>query len=159
MKALLIGIVVLHVTALIFLFISTIDNSWRQNDGVGLDLWKSCVKPLSKWTCGDTKYPDVLNRWIQAVQAFMILSIIFCIISLVVFLAQLFFFLEHGAMFHITGAFQLLACVCVVVAASMYTAKFPPFAGLKWGYSFILAWCAFPLTLITGILYFIMKKK
>uniref|UniRef100_A0A8C4NI00 Epithelial membrane protein 1 n=1 Tax=Eptatretus burgeri TaxID=7764 RepID=A0A8C4NI00_EPTBU len=123
----------------------------------------------SKWGCSNTPYIGEQNskecttstnviRWLQAVQAFMILSIIFCIISLVVFLAQLFFFLEHGDMFHITGAFQLLACLCVMVAASMYTARFSK-TPLKWGYSFILAWCAFPLTLFTGILYFIMKKK
>lgn len=47
-------------------------------------------------------------EWIQAVQAVMILSIIFSCISLVLFFCQL-FTLQKGGRFFLTGTFQILA--------------------------------------------------
>lgn len=47
--------------------------------------------------------------WIQAVQALMILSIIFSFLSLFLFFCQL-FTLQKGGRFFLTGAFQIFAC-------------------------------------------------
>lgn len=49
-----------------------------------------------------------LPEWIQAVQALMILSIIFSCLSLVLFFCQL-FTLQKGGRFFLTGTFQILA--------------------------------------------------
>lgn len=47
-------------------------------------------------------------EWIQAVQALMILSIIFSCLSLFLFFCQL-FTLQKGGRFFLTGTFQILA--------------------------------------------------
>lgn len=49
-----------------------------------------------------------LAEWIQAVQALMILSIIFSCLSLFLFFCQL-FTLQKGGRFFLTGTFQILA--------------------------------------------------
>lgn len=46
---------------------------------------------------------------LKAVQAFMILSIIFCVISLVVFVFQL-FTMEKGNRFFLSGSTMLVCC-------------------------------------------------
>ncbi|XP_061404474.1 peripheral myelin protein 22-like [Lethenteron reissneri] len=164
MKLLLLAIAIIHVAALVLLFIATIDNAWWYNSNVqnatsqSVDLWKKCNYVDNQWICGSNGHDVPLSDWIQAVQAFMILSVIFCSASLIIFTAQL-FRLEKGGMFHFTGAFQLLACLCVMVAASMYAAQFNYTTSGGYGYCFILAWIAFPLTLISGVLYCILRKK
>lgn len=52
--------------------------------------------------------PLCLLDWIQAVQALMILSILFCFLSLIAFLYQL-FRLVKGGRFFFTAIFQILA--------------------------------------------------
>jgi len=50
----------------------------------------------------------LLTEWIQAVQALMILSIIFSCLALFLFFCQL-FTLQKGGRFFLTGTFQILA--------------------------------------------------
>lgn len=47
-------------------------------------------------------------EWLQSVQAMMILSVIFSVLSLFLFFCQL-FTLTKGGRFYITGVFQILA--------------------------------------------------
>lgn len=47
-------------------------------------------------------------EWLQSVQAMMILSIIFSVLSLFLFFCQL-FTLTKGGRFYVTGIFQILA--------------------------------------------------
>lgn len=57
-------------------------------------------------------FPDPLSsppsEWLQSVQATMILSVIFSVLSLFLFFCQL-FTLTKGGRFYITGVFQILA--------------------------------------------------
>lgn len=53
--------------------------------------------------------PSVFTASLKAVQAFMILSIIFSVVALVMFIVQL-FTLEKGKRFYITGAIMLVCC-------------------------------------------------
>lgn len=55
-------------------------------------------------------YPE----WLQSVQATMILSIIFSVLSLFLFFCQL-FTLTKGGRFYITGVFQVLAGKLVTI--------------------------------------------
>lgn len=81
------------------------EHSWKISyivPWVYAQLWKSyvCIK-LSI-------IPVSLLEWIQAVQALMILSLLFCFFSLIAFLYQL-FRLVKGGRFFFTAIFQILA--------------------------------------------------
>lgn len=56
------------------------------------------------------RFPSVClsPEWLQSVQAMMILSIIFSVLSLFLFFCQL-FTLTKGGRFYVTGIFQILA--------------------------------------------------
>uniref|UniRef100_A0A8V5GGG8 Epithelial membrane protein 1 n=1 Tax=Melopsittacus undulatus TaxID=13146 RepID=A0A8V5GGG8_MELUD len=99
---------------------------------------------------------------LKTVQAFMILSIIFSVIALVMFIAQL-FTLEKGKRFYITGTIMLVCWLCILIAVSIYTARFQgqiaPSVTSHHGYCFILAWICFCFSFIIGILYLVLRKK
>ncbi|EPQ08134.1 Epithelial membrane protein 1 [Myotis brandtii] len=100
---------------------------------------------------------------LKAVQAFMILSIIFSVISLVVFVFQL-FTMEKGNRFFLSGATMLVCWLCIMVGASIYTHHYASGYGTKYsqshhGYCFILTWICFCFSFIIGILYLVLRKK
>ncbi|NXD30026.1 PMP22 protein, partial [Spelaeornis formosus] len=43
MLLLLLGIIVLHVTVLVLLFVSTIVSQWLENSSYATDLWQNCT--------------------------------------------------------------------------------------------------------------------
>lgn len=56
------------------------------------------------------------------------------------------------------------AALCVMVAASVYTAERTGFQIRavqegNYGYSFVLAWVAFPMTFISGLMYLVLRKR
>ncbi|KAK2820624.1 hypothetical protein Q5P01_023583 [Channa striata] len=155
MLLLLLGIVFLHVAALVLLFVSTIVSAWRYNDSFTADLWQNCSNS-GELPCS----PASTEVWIQAVQALMILSIIFSCLSLLLFFCQL-FTLQKGGRFFLTGTFQILASLFVMSSAIVYTVLSPQMVPEKdyFGYSYILAWVAFPLALISGLIYVILRKR
>uniref|UniRef100_A0A667HDT5 Peripheral myelin protein 22 n=1 Tax=Lynx canadensis TaxID=61383 RepID=A0A667HDT5_LYNCA len=106
MLLLLLGIIVLHVAVLVLLFVSTIVSQWIVGNGHATDLWQNCSTSSS----GNVHhcYSSSANEWLQSVQATMILSIIFSVLSLFLFFCQL-FTLTKGGRFYITGVFQILA--------------------------------------------------
>ncbi|XP_068118715.1 peripheral myelin protein 22 [Hyperolius riggenbachi] len=158
MLLLLLGIIVLHVAALVLLFVSTIVSSWLVSNTFSSDLWQNCSALASNtWSCNSASN----NEWLQSVQAMMILSIIFSVLSLFLFFCQL-FTLTKGGRFYITGIFQLLAALCIVAAASIFTARHTEWHKdntASFGYAYILAWVAFPLAVISGIIYIILRKR
>ncbi|TNN84933.1 Peripheral myelin protein 22 [Liparis tanakae] len=109
---------------------------------------------------GPFLYSRVCSEWIQAVQALMILSIIFSCLALFLFFCQL-FTLQKGGRFFLTGTFQILASLFVMSGAIIYTVMSPQWVpGTDaFGYSYILAWVAFPLALISGLIYVILRKR
>ncbi|XP_057640875.1 epithelial membrane protein 1 [Chionomys nivalis] len=160
MLVLLAGIFVVHIAAAIMLFVSTISNVWMVSDDVAssVGLWKNCTSG----DCTDTlTYGN--EDALKAVQAFMILSIIFCVISLVVFVFQL-FTMEKGNRFFLSGSTMLVCWFCILVGVSIYTHHYAH--GEKnfttenhHGYCFILTWICFCFTFIIGILYMVLRKK
>uniref|UniRef100_F7HU54 Peripheral myelin protein 22 n=1 Tax=Callithrix jacchus TaxID=9483 RepID=F7HU54_CALJA len=106
MLLLLLGIIVLHVAVLVLLFVSTIVSQWIVGNGHSTDLWQNCSTSSS----GNVHhcFSSSANEWLQSVQATMILSIIFSVLSLFLFFCQL-FTLTKGGRFYITGIFQILA--------------------------------------------------
>ncbi|XP_071318765.1 peripheral myelin protein 22b isoform X2 [Trachinotus anak] len=155
MLLLLLGIILLHVAALVLLFVSTIVSVWTTGETSTSDLWKNC-STVSGGYCD----PASTGEWIQAVQALMILSIIFSCISLFLFFCQL-FTLQKGGRFFLTGTFQILASLFVMSGAIIYTVMSPEWVPETnvFGYSYILAWVAFPLALISGLIYVILRKR
>ncbi|XP_048026528.1 peripheral myelin protein 22b [Megalobrama amblycephala] len=156
MLLLLLGIVVLHVAALVLLLVSTIVSAWAVNPNSSSDLWTNCTSINNDYRCE----PADTGVWIQAVQALMILSIIFSFLSLFLFFCQL-FTLQKGGRFFLTGAFQIFASLFVMSGAIIYTVM-----NVEWvpetefyGFSYILAWVAFPLALISGLIYVILRKR
>lgn len=81
------------------------EHSWKMSyivPWIYIQLWKSYV-------CIQLSIlPVPLLEWIQAVQALMILSLLFCFFSLIAFLYQL-FRLVKGGRFFFTAIFQILA--------------------------------------------------
>uniref|UniRef100_A0A8C7SKX4 Peripheral myelin protein 22 n=2 Tax=Oncorhynchus mykiss TaxID=8022 RepID=A0A8C7SKX4_ONCMY len=156
MLLLLLGIVVLHIAALVLLFVSTIVNAWTTGSTSSSDLWNNCSTTNRGYRC------DLANTgvWIQAVQALMILSIIFSFISLFLFFCQL-FTLQKGGRFFLTGVFQILASLFVMSGAVIYTVMSPEWVpdSEAFGWAYIMAWVAFPLALISGLIYVILRKR
>uniref|UniRef100_A0A8I5NA14 Epithelial membrane protein 1 n=1 Tax=Papio anubis TaxID=9555 RepID=A0A8I5NA14_PAPAN len=101
---------------------------------------------------------------LKTVQAFMILSIIFSAISLLVFVFQL-FTMEKGNRFFLSGATMLVCWLCVLVGVSIYTNRYANGFGTNYGseyhhgYSYILAWICFCFSFIIGVLYLVLRKK
>lgn len=157
MLLLLLGIILLHVAALVLLFVSTIVNEWTTGAGVATDLWFNCSTENGGSHCD----PATTGEWIQSVQALMILAIIFSCLSLFLFFCQL-FTLQKGGRFFLTGTFQILASLFVMSGAIIYTVMSPGWVKISepsFGYCYILAWVAFPLALISGLIYVILRKR
>ncbi|XP_078286747.1 epithelial membrane protein 2-like [Rhinoraja longicauda] len=156
MLVLLVAIFLLHLSTIIFLIISTANNAWWSTADYNMDIWKQCFHANS--TCVAVADKD-LDDCLQAVQASMVLAVIFSCCGFVVFTCQL-FTLKKGNRFIFTGIFQLLSCLCVVIAAAVYTIYFHSKEHSGWyGSSYILAWLCFPLTLISGVMYAILRKR
>ncbi|XP_035261937.1 peripheral myelin protein 22b [Anguilla anguilla] len=156
MLLLLLGIIILHIAALVLLFISTIVSSWTVGTTSSADLWSNCSTSAVGYHCD----PAFAGEWIQAVQALMILSIIFSFLSLFLFFCQL-FTLQKGGRFFLTGIFQILASLFVMTGAIIYTVMSPTWVPdiMSFGFAYILAWVAFPLALISGLIYVILRKR
>ncbi|CAI9594135.1 unnamed protein product, partial [Staurois parvus] len=119
MLLLLLGIIILHVAVLVLLFVSTIVSSWLVGNNYSADLWQNCTEGAANtWNCLNASS----SEWLQSVQAMMILSIIFSVLSLFLFFCQL-FTLTKGGRFYLTGIFQLLAALCIVAGASIFTVR------------------------------------
>ncbi|XP_070836543.1 epithelial membrane protein 2-like [Chaetodon trifascialis] len=160
MLILLAGIFALHIIGIILLLVATIDNAWWVTDTYSTDVWARWVLTNGVWNYTDlptgAHYPE---NYLQAVQASSILACIFSILGIFVFVAQL-FTLTKGQRFTISGIFQLLACLCIMIAASIYTDRFhleEKFG--SYGHCYILAWISFALTFISSITYFVLRKK
>ncbi|XP_049717525.1 peripheral myelin protein 22 [Loxodonta africana] len=158
MLLLLLSIIVLHVAVLVLLFVSTIVSQWLVGHEYATDLWQNCSA-----STGNVRHCFLTsaNEWLQSVQATMILSVIFSVLSLFLFFCQL-FTLTKGGRFYITGIFQILAGLCVMSAASIFTVRHPEWhlnSDYSYGFAYILAWVAFPLALLSGVVYVILRKR
>ncbi|XP_071757956.1 epithelial membrane protein 1 [Centroberyx gerrardi] len=151
------GIVLLHITTIILLLVATIDNAWWMTDAMSTDLWGRWEMVSSAWHYTNLKdYPE---EFLQAVQATSVLACIFAILALFVFVAQL-FTLAKGQRFTFSGVLQMISCLCIMIAASIYTAEFHT-AETEGGYGhcFVLAWLSFVLTFILAVTYLVLRKK
>ncbi|XP_020658666.1 peripheral myelin protein 22 isoform X1 [Pogona vitticeps] len=160
MLLLLLGIIVLHVSVLVLLFVSTIVSQWLVGNGHLADLWQNCTVGASPslFHCSTSS----TNEWLQSVQALMVLSIVFSVMSLFLFFCQL-FTLTKGGRFYLTGFFQVLAGLCVMSGAAIFTVRHTdwhlPSDNVSFGFTYILAWVAFPLAIISGVIYIILRKR
>ncbi|XP_004716281.1 epithelial membrane protein 1 [Echinops telfairi] len=161
MLVLLAGIFVVHIATVIMLFVCTIANVWVVSDVLpktSVGLWRNCTAG----SCDDAlgyAGEDAL----KSVQAFMILSIIFSVISLVVFVFQL-FTMEKGNRFFLSGATMLVCWLCILVGVSVYTSHYANghmnnYQSSHHGYCFILTWICFCFSFVIGILYLVLRKK
>ncbi|XP_066515628.1 epithelial membrane protein 2-like [Hoplias malabaricus] len=158
MLVLLVGIFLLHITTVILLLAATIHNGWWVSSILSTDIWGRWSLIGSHWNYTDlpSSYPE---GYLQAVQASSVLACVFSAIGLFVFVAQL-FTLPKGKRFTFSGIFQLLACLCIMIAASIYTDIFhKDESNAEYGPSFILAWISFALTFISCVIYFVLRKK
>ncbi|KAG7269937.1 hypothetical protein CRUP_005554, partial [Coryphaenoides rupestris] len=135
MLVLLAGIFVLHIIGIILLL------AWWMTDTISTDVWARWIKTNGIWNYTDLPsghpYPQ---EYLQAVQASSVLACIFSIIAILVFVAQL-FTLAKGKRFTLSGLFQLLACLSIMIAAAIYTDQFHKNEQNGWyGHCFILAW-------------------
>ncbi|XP_028842921.1 peripheral myelin protein 22a [Denticeps clupeoides] len=156
MLIILIGVIILHLLDLILLLVSTAANAWTVDGNISAHLWYICTTTTSNYHCQQSPSDD----WLQAVQALMILSVLFCLLSLFFFLCQL-FTLVKGGRFFFTAIFQILASLFVMSAAIIYTVMKPDLETdpACYGYAYVLAWVAFPLTLISGLIYIVLRKR
>ncbi|KFR11057.1 epithelial membrane protein 1 [Opisthocomus hoazin] len=160
MLVLLAGIFVVHIATVIMLFVSTIANVWMVGTSsfgtASSGLWLLCNR-----TCEQLSVSSDDEAYLKAMQAFMILAIIFSVIALVMFIVQL-FTLEKGKRFYVTGAVMLVCWLCILIGVSIYTARFTDMfetTNSHHGYCFILAWICFCFSFIIGILYLVLRKK
>ncbi|XP_077940240.1 epithelial membrane protein 2 [Gasterosteus aculeatus] len=158
-------ILLFHAAAAVLLFVATVHNAWWVVSPGGdraviyADLWYSCNS-----TCVPVENSHTAEAaYLQTVQATMILATILCCVSFFIFILQL-FRLQQGDRFVFTAVIQLLASVCVMIAASVYTAQNKSFHKQdlqvgSFGSSYILAWVSFPMTLVSGLMYLVLRKR
>ncbi|XP_075688417.1 epithelial membrane protein 1 [Rhinoderma darwinii] len=157
MLVILAAVFVVHIAVTIMLFVATISNVWLK-DGTGLTslgIWQLC----SSGSCSSVL--DNIGEQgpaMKAVESFMILAIIFCCFALISFIAQL-FKLGKGCRFYITGALMFICFVCILIAVSIFTARFGRMTGWYHAYCFILAWICFCLSFILAVLFMVLRKK
>ncbi|TRY86896.1 hypothetical protein DNTS_009019 [Danionella cerebrum] len=153
-------IILFHITSAILLFIATIRNAWWFSNNFTLDLW---------YHCNSTNCYDIPNSasfkstHLQTVQGAMILATILCCVGFFVFILQL-FRLKQGERFVFTAIIQLMSAFCVLTGASIYTAnhldfKGSQFASGEYGYAFVVAWVAFPMLVLSGLMYLVLRKR
>lgn len=164
MAALLIAVTVLHLLSLAMLFTAMLDKVWWVSPAVrNTDLWYNCLYTnyTGTWLCANSAD----NDWLHAVQALMVVSVLFSAVSFLLFLCQL-YSLRRGGLFYITGIFQIFAGLTVFSASLIYSLHAPeilsdsslPPAG-HFGYCFVVAWLCVPALLISGVLYIHLRKK
>ncbi|CAL9693236.1 unnamed protein product [Knipowitschia caucasica] len=153
MMLILLGVLILHLIILILLIVSTAASAWKVGGDASTDLWHNCMASNGGVHCKSASNED----WIQAVQALMILAVLFCLFSLIAFLYQLFKMVKGGR-FYFTAIFQILSSLFVMCAAIIYTVMSPDDA-MAYGYAYVLAWVSFPLCLISGLIYIVLRKK
>ncbi|KAL0992537.1 hypothetical protein UPYG_G00094660 [Umbra pygmaea] len=163
MLVILAFIIFFHLISGILLLISTINNAWWVVSAgakvIYTDLWYSCnvtCLPVENSASMDAAY-------LHAVQATMILATILCCVGFFVFILQL-FRLKQGERFLFTAIIQLLSALCVLIGASIYTAEREGFTkeALRqggYGSSYVLAWISFPMTLLSGVMYLVLRKR
>lgn len=161
MLVLLAGLFVVHIATAIMLFVSTIANVWMvaDHEPSSVGLWKNCTSG----NCDESPLTYGDEGAIKAVQAFMILAIIFSVISLVVFVFQL-FTMEKGNRFFFSGSSMLVCWLCILVGVSIYTNHYAHSevnfsSNGHQGYCFILTWICFCFSFIIGILYMVLRKN
>ncbi|CAH2312216.1 epithelial membrane 1 [Pelobates cultripes] len=146
------------------LFVSTISNVlmqstegvWLQNSNGSLGIWLACGSDSCQSIFTTLAQGD--EAAMKAVEAFMVLAIIFSCFALCAFIAQL-FMLDKGQRFYVTGGLMLVCWLCVLIGVSIYTARFSRVNTFYHGYCFILAWICFCFSLLVGILYLVLRKK
>ncbi|XP_060946064.1 epithelial membrane protein 2 [Limanda limanda] len=157
-------IILFHLAAAVLVFVATIHNAWwvvspAGREAIYTDLWYSCNS-----TCFPVENSHTTDAaYLQAVQATMILATILCCVSFFVFILQL-FRIQQGERFIFTAVIQLLASLCVMIAASIYTAQkksfhVPSLQNGSYGSSYILAWVSFPMTFMSGLMYLVLRKR
>ncbi|XP_015252665.1 epithelial membrane protein 1 [Cyprinodon tularosa] len=156
----LVGIVGLHITTIILLLVATIDNGWWINQTEYMDLWGKWSLVNSDWRYSELKdYTDQESDFLQVVEATSVLACVFTILALIVFVAQL-FTLPKGHRFIFTGILQLIACLCIMTAASVYTAQLHTTDTQGgYGHCYVLAWISFVFTLILTITFVVLRKR
>ncbi|KAK2916231.1 hypothetical protein QQF64_024709 [Cirrhinus molitorella] len=160
MLVILAFIILFHITSAILLFIASIKNVWWVGEDCTVDLWYHC----NSTDCYDIPNSATSNAaYLQTVQAAMILATILCCVGFFVFILQL-FRLKQGERFVFTAIIQLLSAFCVMTGASIYAAEKLGFKegackGGNFGYAFVLAWVAFPMTLLSGLMYLVLRKR
>ncbi|XP_012681170.1 peripheral myelin protein 22a [Clupea harengus] len=153
MSIALAAISILHLLDLVILITSTAANAWIVDGDLSADLWYKCTSKNGGYHCKQSINED----WLQAVQALMVLAVLFCLLSFVFFLCQL-FTLVKGGRFYFTAVFQILASLFVMSGAIIFTVMNYAAASSSYGYAYVLAWLAFPLTLGSGLIYIILRK-
>ncbi|XP_018592046.1 epithelial membrane protein 3-like [Scleropages formosus] len=164
MAFLLVFVVLLHLVTLAMLFIATTEKSWWVWSGEeNSDLWYNCMfdNESGAWLCSSSTE----SEWLQAIQALMVLSVVFSSIAFLVFLGQL-FTMSKGGLFYITGFCQIFAGLTDFSAVLIYMLhheEILPDTKTRslghYGYCYILAWVCSPLLLASGTLYIHLRKK
>ncbi|XP_062993521.1 epithelial membrane protein 3 [Elgaria multicarinata webbii] len=162
MSFLLFAVTALHVLILILLFVATLDKSWWVlPDQQTVNIWYDCLmdNTTKGWVCHTVSE----SAWLRAVQAFMVLSLLFSSFAFIIFMWQL-YTMKRGSLFYATGICQILTALSVFTASVIYTTQVDVFQqgrmpGGNFGYCFVLAWLSFPLALISGIIYIHLRKK
>lgn len=158
MLILLAGVFIFHITIIILLLVATISNAWWVSETLSTDIWGQWQLVNRSWLYTDIPGSN-LQHHLHAIQASAVLACIFSILGLFVFVAQL-FTLVKGQRFTFSGVFQLLSCLCIMIAASIYTDNFHKNDNSgSYGHSFNIAWICFVFTFISSIIYFVLRKK
>ncbi|CAB1350192.1 unnamed protein product [Coregonus sp. 'balchen'] len=142
MLLILLGVLIFHLIILVLLFVSTIANAWTVAGTKSSYLWFSCLTTNGGYHC------------IPASN-----EVLFCLFSLVFFMCQL-FTLVKGGRFFFTAIFQILASLFVMCGAIIYTVMCPDEeVDAAFGFAYVLAWVSFPLCLVSGLIYIVLRKR
>uniref|UniRef100_A0A8B9HCL2 Uncharacterized protein n=1 Tax=Astyanax mexicanus TaxID=7994 RepID=A0A8B9HCL2_ASTMX len=137
MLVLLAGIFLLHITTFILLLAATIENAWWVGNGFSTDIWARWVLNGQQWNYTDLPAHYPAGKHMHSTSGFF-----------------------TGKQFGVYKRVKQLVCLCIMIAASIYTDIFHKNEIIgNYGPSFILAWIAFALSFISCVIYFVLRKK
>ncbi|XP_015226426.1 PREDICTED: peripheral myelin protein 22-like [Cyprinodon variegatus] len=161
MLILLLGIVFLHIAALVLLFVSTIVSVWTTAEDGTADLWKNCTLDAMGYVCSGASTGGRTAACFSTFSRQVLYLHVFHGLKSLVRKGQpdpasetfscspaLLFYASSSGLFVMSGA------IIYTVMSPGWVPKDNTF-----GYSYILAWVAFPLALISGLIYVILRKR
>ncbi|XP_039271105.1 peripheral myelin protein 22-like [Styela clava] len=126
-------------------------NNWRTGDTHSIGLWKRCEAS----GCNDIQVGQKKQEYFafETIRGFGILAVAMAFAGMVFGIVSLIKTKKIGP--SVVATFYMMGALFSLICASVFT-SLSHSVNTSWGYSFILTWIAFPLSLIAGVMMIVV---